>query len=754
MIFASQLSAQIENLSGNDSTIYISNTIFLPKYSYFSGQGVWGIVSADFNADKIPDIASISQKDNQLNIHFNDGKGSFTQKKSYSVSASPRDLCTADFNNDKFPDIATISIKNGEMQVFLNDKSGNFTQKTILKTKTFPHDIKAADLDNDGNIDLAIATANGKMLQIAFGNGDGTFQEFVNLSTGTARSIAIGDVNGDNLPDIFVGTDQSVIFYFKNDGNRKFTRFKTLLSSKSPWGLALVDIDKDNDLDLISADYYDANLGVYINNSGSFSKPSFRKSGSYNFDLITGDFDLDGDIDVVTASTRDNSINIHLNNGSGTFENGVLNISGAWNAAITAADFDGDGDIDVATASINDDMINVHRNISKQKEKKQTTACVEGTVYDEISKKPLKTVLSIKDEDGNTLKSMQTTQDGKYKFCLPFGKSYTIHALCPGYPQKDVKIELPKEGLEKDIYLKKIIGTFVFGKVTDKKTGEALVAKIEIKRMKNPNFNENLTTKTDGNYKKELEFNQDYKMFVSCEGYYSQEAFLILLPQHHPNGVEKNFQLVKEEDKRKTCIEGFVIEKGTNNKIPNANMKITDENGNVISTFTSDENGFYSQCVPVGKYFISAFKTGYMFNTEEFELTEQHKDTPLKKDIELDKFQVGKSIVLKYIYYDYNKASLRPESIQELDRLIQIMNENPTLKIEIGGHTDSDGSDAYNQSLSQRRAQSVVDYLLQANIDESRMLAKGYGEKSPIAPNDTDENKQLNRRTEFKILAF
>ena len=112
------------------------------------------------------------------------------------------------------------------------------------------------------------------------------------------------------------------------------------------------------------------------------------------------------------------------------------------------------------------------------------------------------------------------------------------------------------------------------------------------------------------------------------------------------------------------------------------------------------------------------------------------------------------SIVLENIYYDVAKATLRDESIAELDRLIKIMNDNPTLVVEIAGHTDSDGSDSYNQKLSQDRAQSVVNYLIEHEISEERMQAAGYGEKQPIVPNTTKENKQLNRRTEFKVLDF
>jgi OmpA-OmpF porin, OOP family len=114
---------------------------------------------------------------------------------------------------------------------------------------------------------------------------------------------------------------------------------------------------------------------------------------------------------------------------------------------------------------------------------------------------------------------------------------------------------------------------------------------------------------------------------------------------------------------------------------------------------------------------------------------------------------------LENIYYEFNKAILLDESFGSLDRLVTMLNENPTMRIEIGGHTDSKGNDDYNKKLSEARAQSVVDYLISKGIEASRLSAVGYGEKHPIAPNTNDdgtdnpEGRQKNRRTEFKVLS-
>jgi outer membrane protein OmpA-like peptidoglycan-associated protein len=118
----------------------------------------------------------------------------------------------------------------------------------------------------------------------------------------------------------------------------------------------------------------------------------------------------------------------------------------------------------------------------------------------------------------------------------------------------------------------------------------------------------------------------------------------------------------------------------------------------------------------------------------------------------LKSLKVGTKIVLRNIFFDFDKATLRPESTNELERLLSLMNEFPSLKIEISGHTDNVGNDDYNKSLSNNRAKAVVDYLISKGIKADRMIWKGYGEEQPMAPNDTKENRQLNRRTEFKVL--
>ncbi|HRG78420.1 MAG TPA: OmpA family protein, partial [Cyclobacteriaceae bacterium] len=124
----------------------------------------------------------------------------------------------------------------------------------------------------------------------------------------------------------------------------------------------------------------------------------------------------------------------------------------------------------------------------------------------------------------------------------------------------------------------------------------------------------------------------------------------------------------------------------------------------------------------------------------------------------LDRKERNKIFVLENIYFDYNESYIRADAAKELDKLLTLLNDNTDLKIEMGSHTDSVASEAYNIELSQRRAESTVNYLIRNGIDPARLVAKGYGESKPIARNtnpdgsDNPAGRQRNRRTEFKIL--
>ncbi len=204
-----------------------------------------------------------------------------------------------------------------------------------------------------------------------------------------------------------------------------------------------------------------------------------------------------------------------------------------------------------------------------------------------------------------------------------------------------------------------------------------------------------------------------------------------------------------------TLLKGTVMDDLTSAPL-GASIELTDNVKNeVIATFESNSTtGKYLVSLPSGvNYGITVKADGYLFHSENVDIPATTGYNVIEKDIRMKKVEVGSKIVLNNIFFDFDKSTLRTESTAELDRLTKMLTDLPTLKIEISGHTDNVGSSAYNKTLSESRAKAVVDYLIKKGIDASRLTYKGYGFDQPIASNDTDAGRQLNRRTEFKVIS-
>lgn len=204
-----------------------------------------------------------------------------------------------------------------------------------------------------------------------------------------------------------------------------------------------------------------------------------------------------------------------------------------------------------------------------------------------------------------------------------------------------------------------------------------------------------------------------------------------------------------------TVLKGTITDKETGKPLE-AIIEVTDnEKNEVIARYNSNSStGKYLLSLPSGtNYGVNIQAEGYLFESFSFDLADTASYQEYVKDVQLNKLKAGTKVVLKNIFFDFDKATLRNESQAELTRLVKIMNEYPNLKIEIGGHTDGKGSDEYNNRLSKDRAGAVVTYLIEQGIASERLTFKGYGKTQPIATNETEEGRQENRRVEFKIIS-
>jgi outer membrane protein OmpA-like peptidoglycan-associated protein len=200
-------------------------------------------------------------------------------------------------------------------------------------------------------------------------------------------------------------------------------------------------------------------------------------------------------------------------------------------------------------------------------------------------------------------------------------------------------------------------------------------------------------------------------------------------------------------------VKGKVFDKKTKKGLPSA-VELTDiSTKETISRLQTDEMGNYLITLPVGRdYAFNVNRKGYLFYSENFPLSQKNPDSTYNIDIPLQPLEADAIIVLRNVFFDLNKYDVKPESQVELLNVVQLLKENPTLRIQINGHTDNIGKPADNLLLSKNRAQSVITFLTQNGIPAQRLTYKGFGDTQPVADNKTEEGRAQNRRTELKVL--
>ncbi|MBY0434207.1 MAG: OmpA family protein [Cyclobacteriaceae bacterium] len=245
-----------------------------------------------------------------------------------------------------------------------------------------------------------------------------------------------------------------------------------------------------------------------------------------------------------------------------------------------------------------------------------------------------------------------------------------------------------------------------------------------------------------------------FSLFITADGqrgFYSHEdnqrvnssrIFEITVPEELQLQYKSNY------------VKGIVRDRKTQKPLK-AKVDLFNINKNELTSAVQSDSitGEYLMVLTQGAdYALYVSRPGYLFQSLNFNYESQLNLLPIALDVYLDPAEKGASAVLNNIFFEYNKYELKEKSLTELDKVIRFLSDNPGLRVEISGHTDNSGSAAYNLQLSQKRAQSVAAYLVEHGIATTRVVQKGYGADKPLKPNDTEENKQINRRIEFRIL--
>ena len=360
-------------------------------------------------------------------------------------------------------------------------------------------------------------------------------------------------------------------------------------------------------------------------------------------------------------------------------------------------------------------------------------------LYDRVTDMPVATTVN-------------DTIQGRYMLNMEDIGDYYVQAEVPGYRSVIDGFAIPtmrNSNIRLDFALEKLLFPYTLnGYISDVKTGRPVFAEILIK----PAGQNNLLYRTvsdaqSGYYTITIENKDDFDLSLRAMDYFDHNESLSLKNVKEETG-RKNFTMQKSISTY--YVTGIVTSES--DAVPlSANIAVSKHNGLLAQETSTDENGKYELALSdIGPYLLEVNSEGYFFVNTVLQFIED--STLVIRNFAMTKMESGAKMVIENILFNTGKATLLPESFNELNKLVNLLRENPNVKIEVSGHTDNTGSAALNKTLSRNRALTVRNYLISQGIAGERVEYEGYGFDRPIAPNNTEEGRAANRRVEIEIL--
>lgn len=376
---------------------------------------------------------------------------------------------------------------------------------------------------------------------------------------------------------------------------------------------------------------------------------------------------------------------------------------------------------------------------------------IKGEISDLFTKEPLVAYIEVyNSKTSELINRAESNRDGSYQIVLPKGPAYNFIVYFEGSSyhffnyepnsaisivKEDIRL-FSKTSLILNVYDEELFDPLnVSFQVCDAINREILPVAIE--------------ETTLGRYALTLPIGMNYQIITSRQNYVADTLLFNLDKIVQFDEFERDIELEALKRDFEINVSDLDTDQGLEVEIVVTNLE---NNEQIVTTATVNEDGKYVIQLREGdKYEINVKSPkGYAFYNTTVDMDSEQKNKKL--DVKLTPLKAATKITLNNITFETNSADLNSSSFEELDRVVNLMGDNPELKIEISAHTDDVGSDKYNLKLSDRRAQSVVDYLIENEIPITRLIAKGYGETQPLVNNDSDENRAKNRRVELKII--
>lgn len=298
------------------------------------------------------------------------------------------------------------------------------------------------------------------------------------------------------------------------------------------------------------------------------------------------------------------------------------------------------------------------------------------------------------------------------------------------------------------VLMPKDIKVIVSGVVINEKNNQPISSSavvLTVKEVKPFNLKSNAT----GKFETRIPETDQYIVSATADNFLPKEL-TFAIPKLGKD-TTLNIEIPLTPIAKKLIITGTVYDKKTEVPINSRVNVILKSNRKTSFNVDALAGKYEREISTLGWYLLNASAEGYLNASDSVQINSE-EDTPVIKDIYLQKIEIGLTVRLKNVYFDFNKAILKKESFVELNKVVDFLKQNGAVEIEIAGHTDWVGTDEANVNLSQGRCQSVVDYLVSQGIDSYRLTPHGYGESKPIDTNETDAGRANNRRVEFTVV--
>ena len=375
-------------------------------------------------------------------------------------------------------------------------------------------------------------------------------------------------------------------------------------------------------------------------------------------------------------------------------------------------------------------------------------------IRDTVSNKPMMATIQIKDNVTGEIVVKRETENGETIANLPAGKTYEITITSEKYLPYTEIIEIPFDAgsqvMMRNIDMSRDKQAILTGMLVDKTDRIPVKGDVEFLDFNTREIVKLSVSDKTGFYKITLPPGKKYLAQIKAKGYQLFTDTLSLGADSAGMELTKGFELTKIDRNFPTVLKGKVFDLATGDSL-NATISITEFGGTPVIIY--QKPGHYDCIVYNGAlHTITVNVEGYMTYTENLEIPHASEKQLIIHDIPLVKTETGAKIVLNNIFFDFNKSTLRPSSYKSLNNLLTTMKRYPAMEIEISGHTDNVGSMNYNQRLSDSRAKVVLEFLVRNGIPARHVSSYGRSFRQPIATNETNAGRQLNRRTEIKIL--